>query len=375
MSCRPCASAGMSIISYQYQKHISISEVPLPSRRHMFVVDTQKTVNYDYLIQIVQILRRNNNSTVTYCDSLVGKNAKEVENQEKARVSSNESGVTFTLPLHSFCVSISMIMNGSIHTMADDSNSNEAALLASLGSRTADASLYESSILRNAKLRSAPKIELPHADIARAIIANDTATTTSNAASSLLIPCGEFGICFPNLSGMAPSTDDDGELRGGGGGASSNSNNHLRKSRKSSAEDVPHVLTVLSKVRRSLHRAATTSQNDNDDEEESRKRTIDVLHMKEQLCLSYLHNVAGVAEEDGIIPSDHYKGKRRQMRRSGSNSAAADEYYGGHDDSIMNDDAKPAPAAAVAKVGGKSTSTTAQVSLPSSSSSSSSSSC
>jgi hypothetical protein len=119
LSCRPCASAGMSIISYQYQKqkHISISEVPLPSRRHMFVVDTQKTVNYDYLIQIVQILRRNNNSTVTYCDSLVGKNAKEVENQEKARVSLNESGVTFTFPLQSFCVSIQLIMNGSIHTI------------------------------------------------------------------------------------------------------------------------------------------------------------------------------------------------------------------------------------------------------------------
>ena len=52
----------------------------------------------------------------------------------------------------------------------NNSSTSAAALLAST---------YESSILRNAKLRSAPQIELPHAEIAGAIASN----TSTNAAS------------------------------------------------------------------------------------------------------------------------------------------------------------------------------------------------
>jgi hypothetical protein len=240
--------------------------------------------------------------------------------------------------------------------MTNDSNSKteEAALLASLGSTTADASTYESSVLRDVKLRSAPKIALPHGDIARVI-------ASAASGGGVLVPCGEFGISLPNLSDMTCCHSAV---------SVSISNN------ATTMEDVPHVLTVLSQVRRRLHIAQQQhqSRDDNshhDQEEESRKRAIDLLHMKEQLCLSYLKNVAGVREEDGIIPT--------QRRKSHAVTVdAADEYYGiiqsknyhqvGHDGDDGNysirkgGDAKHASSSssfgAIATKGGKSSSST-----------------
>ncbi|KAK1742140.1 RAD54-like protein [Skeletonema marinoi] len=236
----------------------------------------------------------------------------------------------------------------------NNNNTNEAALLASLGSTTADASTYESSILRNAKLRSAPQIELPHAEIARAIAANTSSNAAINGGTGGLVPCGVFGINLPDLAGMAPSTCADGN----------------RRTNNNSAEDVPHLLTVLSKVRQSLHSAQGNKNNgssNNEEDEETRKRNIDLLHMKEQLCLAYLHNVAGITDDDGIIPADHYRSNNKRRRRissGGGKMDAADEYYGvlqdgdnGDDYSSSMSDAKK-PAAS--KRGGKATSTASQ---------------
>ena len=50
--------------------------------------------------------------------------------------------------------------------MNDTENDIEAQLLAAHGAVTADASHYEESVIRDAKLRSAPQITLPHATIA-----------------------------------------------------------------------------------------------------------------------------------------------------------------------------------------------------------------
>ncbi|KAL7495615.1 hypothetical protein ACHAWT_005016 [Skeletonema menzelii] len=212
----------------------------------------------------------------------------------------------------------------------NNSSTNEAALLASLGSSTADASTYESSILRNAKLRSAPQLELPHAEIARAIATNTSTnaadssfavgTTRAAVGASSLVPCGKFGIPLPNLSELAPSTS-----------CSANGNNN-NNNRNNSAEDVPHLLTVLSQVRQSLHSAQTKNPTVSDDEE-TRKRNIDLFHMKEQLCLSYLHNVAGISDDDidGIIPTDHYKKRRRRIGNDGQHhddGTVSDDYYG-----------------------------------------------
>lgn len=240
-------------------------------------------------------------------------------------------------------------------TATGSTKDNEAALLASLGSSTADASIYESSILRDAKLRSAPQMELPHADIARAIAANNSSAAfnasavTNGGGGPSLIPCGKFGIQLPDLSGLAPSTccsSSDRQRNNNGGG---------------SAEDVPHLLTVLSKVRKSLHSAQQSNYHVNNDEEMTRKRHIDLLHMKEQLCLTYLHNVAGISEDDGIIPADHYKKRRRRISSSsgGGKVDASDDYYGvrqeimnreqDEDCSSRNDTMKPAAA----KKGGK----------------------
>ena len=229
------------------------------------------------------------------------------------------------------------------HAAMTNPINNEAALLASLGSTTADASIYESSVLRDAKLRSAPKIELPHAQIARAIAANSANSNALYGSSSRsgLVPCGDFGASLPNLMGMAPSStssSSDGNRQNNSGGLKTNGNR---------AKDVPYILKVLSKVRQNLHTAQNNHDTNNLDEE-SRKRTIDVLHMKEQLCLSYLSNVAGISDEDGIIPVNPYinnKGKRRRrMSDGGMKLDAADHYYGvprdnrndDNDDSMMD---------------------------------------
>ena len=59
---------------------------------------------------------------------------------------------------------------------------DESRLLASLGSTAASASVYEQSVLRDAKLKSAPQIVLPHSTIAANIVDISTrhhASTTS----------------------------------------------------------------------------------------------------------------------------------------------------------------------------------------------------
>ncbi|KAL7452435.1 hypothetical protein ACHAWC_004157, partial [Mediolabrus comicus] len=241
--------------------------------------------------------------------------------------------------------------------MANNNNNDdeeEANLLASLGTSTTSATTYESSILRTAKLKSAPCITLPNVELAKRRV---TAVVANNASASFrqqqLIPCGGIDFSLPDLSSLAPSTAATVTTATGNGGGSGGNNT------KRSSADVPHVLTILSKVRRDLHSAQQKSlpnngkinnnSNDNsgiNEEEEQHKHTIDVLHMKEQLCLQYLYTVAGeqlclqylytvagVRDDDGIIPSDN----RRKRRRAsgvvvGSNNSgggdAAEDYYG-----------------------------------------------
>ncbi|KAL7455263.1 hypothetical protein ACHAWC_006816, partial [Mediolabrus comicus] len=189
--------------------------------------------------------------------------------------------------------------------MANNNNNEdeEANLLASLGTSTTSATTYESSILRNAKLKSAPCITLPNVELAKRRVA---AVVANNASASFrqqqLIPCGGIDFNLPDLSSLAPSTAVSSATTATGNGGGSGGGNTNRSSA------VPHVLTILSKVRRELHSAQQKSfpnysnrnSNNRDDnsgineeEEQQRKHTIDVLHMKEQLCLQYLYTVAG----------------------------------------------------------------------------------
>ena len=86
------------------------------------------------------------------------------------------------------------------------------------------------------------------------------------------------------------------------------------------------MLRVLSKVRRAVHHARQQLPSQEEEANSRKKRTVDLLNMKEQLCLSYLRNVAGVTDEDGIIPS------KNQYRNSDSDGVGMDDvgehYYG-----------------------------------------------
>ncbi|KAL3798395.1 hypothetical protein HJC23_005048 [Cyclotella cryptica] len=182
---------------------------------------------------------------------------------------------------------------------------DEAHLLASLGSTTAVASDYESSVLRDAQLRNAPQIALPPSTFQH--------YHQSSTSNSSLLPCRD-GVDFPDLSDLAPSTE-----RRAVGRASAV---------PSSSADVPHVLRVLSRTRdliTAVQRKPLSSFDGRDDSErdKNRKGEIDMLCMKEQILLSYLTNVAGLDERDELIP----QGRLRQRIR-GDHYNLSEIYYG-----------------------------------------------
>jgi SNF2 family DNA or RNA helicase len=171
-------------------------------------------------------------------------------------------------------------------------NEDEANLLATLGSTTTEASHYESSILRDAQLSTAPQILLP-----------PSAFNVPSSTSSL-VPC-HSPLTFPELASLAPSTE--------------------RKSGNASA-DIPHVLKILSRTRDALsvtqNKPPSAFDGQNDEARQSNKRReIDILCMKEQILLSYLTTVAGLDEKDELIPQK--RGRKRAREES-----AADVYYG-----------------------------------------------
>jgi len=190
---------------------------------------------------------------------------------------------------------------------------DEAQLLAALGSTTASTTTYEESVLRDAKLRSAPQIVLP-----QSAIATNIAHNPRHVSSSSLVPCGEERPAFPDLASLAPST------------AAS------RKKKGAASADVPHVLKVLSRTRDLLRSTLSGSDGasrggDAEESRHKRQREIDLLRMKEQILLGYLTDVAGLREDDAIIPQRKI-GIGRKRQRSGDDR---DDYYGS---SACNDD-------------------------------------
>jgi SNF2 family DNA or RNA helicase len=174
------------------------------------------------------------------------------------------------------------------------SSNKEADLLATLGSTTADASHYESSVLRDAQLSAAPQIVLP-----QETFYNSSTLTNSNSS---LVPLQQ-PLSLPNLSSLAPST----ERKGGNASA-----------------DIPHVLQVLSKTRDALSSVQSQPLSafdgpDDEAREKNKRRAIDVLCMKEQILLGYLTTVAGLDEKDELIPQ-----RRKRLR----DERTSDSYYG-----------------------------------------------
>lgn len=187
---------------------------------------------------------------------------------------------------------------------------DESQILASLGSTSASAATYEQSVLRDAKLKSAPQIVLPHSIIA----ANIVDISTRHHASTSLVPCGEEQPTFPDLSTLAPST------------ASSS-----RKKRDAHA-DVPHVLKVLSCTRHQLQSALSSSNQIHDggsgeisENAQKQRREIDMLSMKEQILLSYLTDVVGLKADDAVIPQRKFGNRTKRLH---TNNDTGDEYYG-----------------------------------------------
>jgi hypothetical protein len=186
---------------------------------------------------------------------------------------------------------------------------DEFQLLASLGSTAALASAYEQSVLRDAKLSSAPQIVLPRPTIAT----NIAIDSTRNHSLSSLVPCGEDLPSFPNLSSLAPSTSTA-----------------SRKIRDAFA-DVPHVLKVLSRTRDQLQSILSRSNGVHgggstvvSEDKQKQYREIDLLYMKEHILLSYLTDVAGLKEDDAVIPQRKFG---NEMRRHHANTDAGDCYY------------------------------------------------
>lgn len=117
----------------------------------------------------------------------------------------------------------------------DASSDIEASLLASVGGSVKEMNTYESSVLREATLDSAPTLT---------------------------------GVGFPDLAPIAPSYDA------------------RRRSPQAFAVDLPHVKTVLSKVRTEL------SQQKHDNHRSH------VLRIKEQILLVYLKKFAKIPREE-----------------------------------------------------------------------------
>ena len=83
-------------------------------------------------------------------------------------------------------------MNGRTNENNNSEDDVEAQLLAAHGATTASASIYEESVLRDAKLRSAPQISLPHSTIAN--------NAMNHSSLSKLVPIGEERPALPDLS-------------------------------------------------------------------------------------------------------------------------------------------------------------------------------
>lgn len=194
--------------------------------------------------------------------------------------------------------------------MNNSTTDDEARVLAALGSTAESASTYESSVLHNALLNSAPQIALPTTTSLNHYYSNES----GRHSSSTLVSCGDERPSLPDLSSLAPST--------------ATTSSRKRRDASLSSADVPHVLTVLSRTRDMLQSTFSKSidqfqGNRREEKERTRQREIDLLHMKEHILLGYLTDVAGLDENDELIPQ-----KRNGRKRHRENTSLADEYYG-----------------------------------------------
>ena len=208
-------------------------------------------------------------------------------------------------------------MNGRTNENNNNSEDDvEAQLLAAHGATTASASIYEESVLRDAKLRSAPQISLPHSTIAN--------NAMNHSSLSKLVPIGEERPALPDLSSLGPSTAAASMQRKG-----------------AAAADVPHVLKVLSRTRNLLQSTLSKNTDTANMDDPSRKREeIDKLRLKEELLLEYLTKVAGLNEDDAMIPQSKVGGRKRRRTSSGGTGNASDDYYGtatNDDEDILGD--------------------------------------
>mmetsp|Transcript_36444 Transcript_36444/g.76804 ORF Transcript_36444/g.76804 Transcript_36444/m.76804 type:complete len:1371 (-) Transcript_36444:194-4306(-) len=199
-----------------------------------------------------------------------------------------------------------------------NNDQDEAELLAALGSTAASASSYEESVLRDAKLKSAPQIALPSSIISAAATSNRANNAATLPTSSSVVPCGEDRPSLPDLSTLAPSTNTTSS----------------KKQKGNASADVPHVLKVLSRTQNHLQSMlkggaiSGDSHGTAEEMEQRRHREIDLLRMKEQILLGYLKDVAGC--DDAIIPQGSGVRKRRRSSgmSGGTGASAGDDYYG-----------------------------------------------
>jgi len=115
----------------------------------------------------------------------------------------------------------------------------EKALLASVGTTRAETGAYESSVVKAATLSTAPRLS----------------PTTMEGG-------------FPKLETLAPRVE------------------------------LPHMMTVLSRIRQSLHTLNTQQPSGGDSNDDGNSHEARLLRMKEQILLSYLTHVARVPKED-----------------------------------------------------------------------------
>ena len=141
--------------------------------------------------------------------------------------------------------------------------------------------------------------------------------------SSSWVSCQE-PLTLPDLHTLAPSTE--------------------RNKGNSASADIPHVLKVLSQTRNALSELRTRPSSDLDNNNDttttttSKQRQLDVLYMKEQILLTYLTSVAGLKEDDELIPQMRVRKRKRE-------ESAADVYYGRVNDAAVDrdgDSKKPA---------------------------------
>jgi hypothetical protein len=143
-----------------------------------------------------------------------------------------------------------------------DAAKQEAALLASVGGSLQEFNEYESQVLREATSSLAPKLT---------------------------------GVGFPNLAPLAPSYIKVPDSR----------------AEKAPPSDVPHILSVLSKVMASLETLEEQSYKSSDGKMESKRAQ--VLRMKRQILLTYLATFTNLTKEE--VGIDIGKESREEERR------------------------------------------------------------